>query len=1811
MGILLLSFTRFLPGRRILTGGLFINGMKKKKWGISRALCAFLAMLTISASFPQNVYAQEEYSENQEEVISDSEEDVDTENDVDYKEDMDSEEAATSEEISGSEEVSELEEVAESEETSESELSDEESGFTFEDEEEEHFLTFPADKLTFSSGDKVYKFNDRYCLDNAIDPDDPTVSMIFDVPEGVYIDEEETALKFTAGGKTVTYKGNANKDIVTIAFNMRGHELTVTYKYDIDKNGKPVLGDIEIVPVFTTGLSRYSVKWSSQLRIIASEDDNDPVYGITGMGSENGKDYYIYKDACEIHARFDVDRTVVIDKNEDDSCKISVTFNGKEMEEDQYSIYYDEENAECELSVRLPEDSDFNPVLGNIVINVTTVSVMTRSTFKWSGSGVSLIADGGSKENRSKGIASANGKDYFVLNNTSEIDANFNIDKYVVIDHDAEGDSKVSVTYGGKAMDRDAYSVFYNDGDPVCNVTIWLPLDKNNDPVPGNIEVKITTVSVMSRYTFKWTGDVSLSTDEESEPEGIVSRNGKDYFVHKDTDVISGTFSIKNTAVISSDSEGEYKVYATINGKKITDEDGPTFSYNYDRGQGKLTFDVYFEKDDDGHSKLGNIVINMTTESKKVFSFTGKCGDKTVMTLDTSDFDGQSGPVGGLVVSGGKYYFDVVDGMIEARFKIAEGYRVAETAMGVYNVKVTVGNTVIDPEVYGSSYTFDIDEDSIFFSSPTEFEDDKNHKILKGNISLSVTFVTSVSPYTITYGNYLTPDESEAENFAGVVKVSGKYQILRYADEVTMIFRIKEGYYIQHIVDKDGEAEDYKVTVKVGGKAIEDYNIYCNYEDGTVYFNAQLTRYNEKTDDSEYIQGDVSLAPTFGIFKKATFDCNFNEVDRITTEGGGTLDRENNVALIEEGVNFKFTVETGAGYGVNKVTCGKTELKPRIQYYDYTYTITKPKGDQQIKIETGKWTGKELEPVQVKVLIDDKEPSKENGLVEFVSGVTYNSGKKTYYTVKSKNGKCSGVEFRLQPPEGKRLADGGSYINAGDNYFYHIELHDDVLYVPEEAVRRAMIDKSSITVNLYLTYRTCEVKFNQDERFDFCEYFFDSYNVYELLQTKYLTWGSSYSFGVRIKDEYENDYEIAAVTCNGKALKSKTTSGKYGELTYYTIEKITSDCTVAAQLKKVDKRKIITVKCDKGVENVLARVVGSPIERTVSNGVYQFRVEAGSRVTFDIIPRDHYRISGVQADGETEVNLQGNQAEMTCVDNTTLTITTEGIPSLYYEKLTGSKEQGYCEAYQTFESYITDKYDITVKKEDQNLKIDRFKVEGISSQSGFASLSEDGRHLMINCDKAEDATDTITVNVICEGLDEPGIIRFDVAQSVKSVSLSGFAGAETSQTSGTEARYGITINKGADIADLKVETVTGSDKNSRVYIDAQASELVVETYKSAAVATSDITIAFKNREGKKVGENFVIRVDKPKLGAVKVKLVSSTDVDVTIKVTSDVTEACRNTYIKVSAAAVTGKKSPLAEGMAETATKLVKPSELSKDGGIVTIGLAGKGVERGKGAKQKYKIGVALVQLDNTAALNSTGLTDGNIFAAGKEATLSASTRKPVYAKKLTLKAKKAKFTRGEKDIPVATYSFSQGTTFKTVTKATLTGTARNDTYSLGDKNSLIELSDDGRTILLTDSSKLYPGTYVLTAYPEGEGKPGTLKLTVKAPVTRIIIDAPADTIAKAPKKAASIKIRNSCQSVIGNEEYKPASKKVKVTFSSDNEELLKCLSYKNGKVTVSKKYIPGEDPSMNVFTVTVTAKDLLGKGTPAETSRTFTVTNK
>jgi len=704
----------------------------------------------------------------------------------------------------------------------------------------------------------------------------------------------------------------------------------------------------------------------------------------------------------------------------------------------------------------------------------------------------------------------------------------------------------------------------------------------------------------------------------------------------------------------------------------------------------------------------------------------------------------------------------------------------------------------------------------------------------------------------------------------------------------------------------------------------------------------------------------------------------------------------------------------------------------------------------------------------------------------------------------------------------------------------------------------------------------------------------------------------------------EDGYEISKVTyavirlINGEAVL--TSENKY-TIAADVVAKL-ADTYGSIEINITTKsNNIKTLKVDytaAHINSVSAIADGSNIEDlSTTEGKAEYKVKKGTKLTLRPVIKDRYEITGIRPEGLDADFAENGDIVLTVNENTSVEIISEGIPTLYYKSESGSDPLAEISSGGTVSFGCDDgAYIFQMNEgssEDKKLKIESAvaKIGKNAADAGFIEIVDSDNTVKINPSVIAGKTAKVTVTGKNES-DKPFTKTFNVsvASKITSVALSGFkkGSKKTEQLAGSSADYTITLNKGADLSSIH-PVLKDSGSNADIIYDPDNKKMTVRMYKKnlsdrIKIATSPVEVDFKDIKTGDIIDTYTFDPVKKQFAAPTVKVTGANDLGMCL--TMDVPKElknCENLIFKIDATASTGKA---AEGMLDSIKTIYAPYSPGSENTVARPRFASSEIEPGNGTAQKYDISVSVIQV----LVGGEGYEETNIYnESSVKKLLNQSTKNPCYETKLGLIKKNTSVIIGRTDVTLATAKYTAKTTFTKISRAILTDSKGNIVGESGSGKELILTGDD---VLLSHwSDKMCkPGKYTLYVYPEKKDyahcTPASMTVTFKPAVTDIKLTAASSKIYKQDKKAASIKIKASVESVYDSVSYKPANGKLTWTVSSDNPDLQKAASIKKGTLIIDKNYVLSLNPDYNKVFVAVSAKD----GSGIKSILSFVVTN-
>lgn len=1418
---------------------------------------------------------------------------------------------------------------------------------------------------------------------------------------------------------------------------------------------------------------------------------------------------------------------------------------------------------------------------GDLHFNIVTCSVASDYTLSYDGLSVYSI------DSESSGLFYlASDKKYHILRDASVISGYFAVPvgKKIALAKDDEYELKAY--FNGKEVNRDDIELTYYPVTGIVYLNYMLPSENSGKSILGDVKIaaKLENDSSQSSCVLSFSSNMNIATGADGS--GLLRRkNATSYYI--DTNNESGLFidfEINPGYEIDLDSEGEPKI--TLNGKSWKADENASFSYYEDT----LTLSYYFPINEKTEKTVfKNLSIAPTFVSKKTdYTFSVDSKSTQYMAMDPATVTSGEN----LISSGGKYFLRRGATEFTAKLKIASAYTDSfDTSL----VNVSYGGKALSDMDYSVSPD---DPDMLTVQVNRKYyakEEDEEPSLRNGNIVVSykpLPVENNKSAYTLTVGTGLYIDVSDPDCLDGLEydAKTGKCYVTKDATSISAFIALTEGYY--YAIPEGGIV----ANVKFGDKKANEENYTITFDEQAGGFNFSYSfDYNQKTEKQTL--GNVNLAVSLQSLIKVSLDYDDTQLLLSNDDSGVFFTAANNKAFyVKKGEDLSFTVYAMDGYRVSQVMKGK-ETVP-VQDIDAdekgniisgTYIIKNVTAAATVTAKAAALPGVKLTPI-----IDEDKASK-NATVEIL-GANNTSGE---YITKNEE-----VTIKVKPAKGRVV---GNVAYGNDWVYQDLQPEADGSYIITRSEVIAltetgepvdiMITTDEEPVNVYVSVNGSPYR---NESIDgLLDFNFDNGAIYDRKIRGYKTAKYWYSGSVG-NNALEMSIDPASTAVIIDSVKYKLgDSGKLSAVPKVkeTTNAVTGRTTIEYKLDDAEVQKAKKGQKDIYIEIAATKKDPKKITFTSGKGVIFTRyngngeagaelsgtvdVQYGSELKFLVSLEKNksltYEIKFVKLGSKELKPVKDEYGQYystgKVLDDKPAIVEAEvsGLDCIIIEKESESE-------------LFKDKAELTLTTEEtasisvyaggEIAETTDISLTNIAESTGFATVEKPGI-IKIDGSAAVGVTKKITLSISCAGETRPRQVDITVVQKPTAMVVSGFKDGKAQQAIGSSMVYAVKLDSRYDYSGISV-ALKDNSVNAKVSLDLQAGTLTVDTFKGEAFAeeNKDIAFEFISKKGKTVGSEFVVTPVKAVIGAPRVKITDSDDRSATISLAlPSGAENLRNLKYEIVATAITSKRTPaFPEGMKDTFTLSVSAEKTS-----VVI----KFTENRLGGPMKYTISVKLVQYNGKEA-----------YAEGKEFSVKATTKVPRYEKKLSLAKKQNAFTIYEKNVVLATARFSKATTYKKLVKAEI--------FAKG-SNEIAASSEDGRIslvnneVVIKNTEFFTPGKYILKVYPaaaEGTGKPATLNIVAKAPVTRINLAPGSGRLYKKDKKAASLKLTAGCISSKASN-GKPSSSKLSWSVTAENEALLKAVKVKNGKVTVDKSYVLTGDKAKDSFTVTATATDL------------------
>lgn len=688
-----------------------------------------------------------------------------------------------------------------------------------------------------------------------------------------------------------------------------------------------------------------------------------------------------------------------------------------------------------------------------------------------------------------------------------------------------------------------------------------------------------------------------------------------------------------------------------------------------------------------------------------------------------------------------------------------------------------------------------------------------------------------------------------------------------------------------------------------------------------------------------------------------------------------------------------------------------------------------------------------------------------------------------------------------------------------------------------------------------------------------------------------------------------------SVTAKGKYAPVVEVNGVEQEAS--SVQKSVYTYSVAAQAFEEDAivvishqlaQKTITVSYDDDEVTVDAKIGGKAYEADNYNtdeAVYTVDVDAS--LVLVVTPLENCQLTGATtktgtaAAKKASVKAAGSELTVKATDDVTVTVSSKGIyRTILKETFSETPLTAVKDVYTV--SYGTDLVATVKKGVMTDVAVSKAEVKaGKKTADTAATISDDGREVVLNVSE-KDAGKTLTVNLYTKTAEDKeekaGTITISVPAKATKYAVTGVKNGKLTQTVDTVASYAITTTpKAADVS--RLEAVVESESNAAT-AEIWGGKLIITTEAAKAAEGAAViklldngvdTAAEDYKEGDEIVASFTLNTAAPAWAGKDtpgVKLSAADDVSLTLALSATKKMTQPNTgslYYKVE---VTPQ-----EGAPETSA--AKTEYIRLEGASQTEKITVNSAGFGNGAAAKYDLKVTVVQ---TLGEDAPSSAEDEAFASKTKDLKNAATKAPAYETKLTLKKGTTTVYTGQQEVLIATAQFSKNTTFTDITVEDITECLIVD----GEEEDIDVMSFTVKDGKIYANVGYYTGKFTVevTASAAENTKAATaaINVTVVQGITSIGVEAASDSIYKADKKAATLKVTPTATKSAKTKKF---TYEIVGADSEDGsvteapEQIQAKVSVKNGTVTVKKDYVVSNEESQNQFKVKVTAADYKG----------------
>lgn len=1131
---------------------------------------------------------------------------------------------------------------------------------------------------------------------------------------------------------------------------------------------------------------------------------------------------------------------------------------------------------------------------------------------------------------------------------------------------------------------------------------------------------------------------------------------------------------------------------------------------------------------------------------------------------------------------------------------------------------VKINGTAVESAPANGIYPVDLEKDGTAIASPSfEVIAKKTERIVNFGIVPKDT-AGEEDAKTVVHGKaeienatvvkYKEVDaEGDAAAPSGKIEVSEKDLALTINDGDKLTFRVTadEGYEVKSVQLKDTDDSDFAPVsvIKSGTDVYYETEIAANVNITVTI--SKIADKSVKVDPSSDISDIKTITQWIdgetgnGTDKAFSADGALTSIIKHNGSYQFAIKEYNDNTKIVDEVSYKLgdgayvpLPQTGGKYAIDKITD------------DITIKITTKLDTLKVNAFSVAYNADEVTVETTATLMDAK-----GNIASFAAG-------ETFYV--AGNDANNTVSLTVTPKAGLKETVTGAVLNDVKTA-YVIDFGKDsenkanVGKNVAVTVTTAVDDTVAVTTDQYVSFELDdEVELNVTGATKLTGDGFDGRNVFEIKkETKEVTFTATVPYGRQLNFTPDNAVVFQAeapkvsgrtVVYSYKILVNQVNSPNVDSPYDIDLSDVDDD-TVAFTLTNVNNVASAYYYDKSGTKTVVSgseqMVVGTKIYIELTNSAYSL-VKVVDGEESGPLSLDAYGKYSFVITEATELKVVAPETEKTDYEITVMKLT-QG-------QATEEEDGGLVEeeADLSKEVITGNKFKITAKKAETQASEDIAFTKAVFAEEAASSITLDKEKKAVTVViAADDAGKTLTVNLYTDEVSGNtttkdvlvGTVVFKTAKPVATATVmdgkTKIANNKTvSKEALTENIFDVSISPETDKSYYDVEKVSGDAIVEWVDL-AEKNQIKVTT-----PGTKDDKSVIAVKSGDKEIFKFTVQTVLPKLKLSKVESLAQSynKINVTLTADKSVQAVAPGTHLYYEVTVIPQDGAPT--GSAKKVLYIEKADAISQSEEI-TVNTADKASAIGK-----YNFEVRLVLSKTALSDGATAATD--LVAFGNTIKKTFATKNAYYEDKLAVTKKTTTLYTGQSNVTAAVVKFSKNASYvdNVTIERVLDKDGVNVTSSFSINRGVVDNS--GYEVKLGVNSSTAPGKYTVEIAAEAE-KTGdeqtmyrataALPITVVAGINQISVTDDVK-VAQPGKKDVTYTIKP-----VGYSDYRlTKAKSQKFTYSVDYDSLTATqkanveknvvVNATNGKVTIKKGFVFGNDPCDNQFDVVVTAND-------------------